>query len=92
VSQADTPLDRLTPRQIEVLAGMAQGWSNRRIGVELRLSTRSVESIVSNIITNLDLREADDGMNPRVSSVLLYLQHAAFDIHGVGDRSGEPAK
>ncbi|MSW82170.1 MAG: response regulator [Actinobacteria bacterium] len=92
VSQSDTPLDRLTPRQIEVLAGMAQGWSNRRIGIELLLSTRSVESIVSNIITNLDLREADDGMNPRVSSVLLYLQHAAFDIHGVGDRSGEPAK
>ncbi len=81
VAQPNTPIDRLTPRQVEVLSGMARGWSNRRISEELKLTTRTVESIISNIITNLDLREGEDGINPRVSSVLVYLQHAALELH-----------
>ena len=81
VSKPNTPLDRLTPRQFEVLAGMARGWSNRRIATEHQLTTRSIESIISDIITNLGLRESEDGLNPRVSSVLLYLQHAAIDLY-----------
>ncbi|MSV75065.1 MAG: response regulator [Actinobacteria bacterium] len=81
VAQPNTPIDRLTPRQVEVLSGMARGWSNRRIAEELTLTTRTVESIISNIITNLDLREGEDGINPRVSSVLVYLQHAALELH-----------
>ena len=88
VAQPNTPIDRLTPRQVEVLAGMARGWSNRRISVELSLTTRTVESIVSNIITNLDLREGEDGINPRVSSVLFYLQHAALEMHSGKDGDG----
>ncbi len=81
VAQPNTPIDRLTPRQVEVLSGMARGWSNRRIAEELTLTTRTVESIISNIITNLDRREGEDGINPRVSSVLVYLQHAALELH-----------
>lgn len=80
VAQPNTPIDRLTPRQVEVLSGMARGWSNRRIAEELNLTTRTVESIISNIITNLDLREGEHGINPRVSSVLVYLQHAAVEM------------
>ena len=65
---------------------MARGWSNRRLATEHQLTTRSIESIISNIIsniiTNLRLRKSEDGLNPRVSSVLLYLQHAAIDLLG----------
>ena len=91
VAQPNTPIDRLTPRQVEVLSGMARGWSNRRIAEELTLTTRTVESIISNIITNLDLREGEDGINPRVSSVLVYLQHAALELHsGAVSNSAAP--
>ena len=83
---------RITPRQVEVLSGMARGWSNRRIAEELTLTTRTVESIISNIITNLDLREGEDGNNPRVSSVLVYLQHAALELHsGAVSNGAEPS-
>ena len=92
VAQPNTPIDRLTPRQVEVLSGMARGWSNRRIAEELTLTTRTVESIISNIITNLDLREGEDGNNPRVSSVLVYLQHAALELHsGAVSNGAEPS-
>ena len=92
VAQPNTPIDRLTPRQVEVLSGMARGWSNRRIAEELTLTTRTVESIISNIITNLDLREGEDGINPRVSSVLVYLQHAALELHsGAVSNGAEPS-
>ena len=91
VSKPNTPMDRLTPRQFEVLGGVARGWSNRRIAAEHRITTRSVESIISNIITNLGLRESEDGLNPRVSSVLMYLQHAAIDLYSGEntDRAGK---
>ncbi len=70
------PLGRLTPRQLDVLARMARGWSNRRIGEELALSVRSVESIVSDLLTALDITGIEAGLNPRVTAVLLYVRNS----------------
>jgi DNA-binding NarL/FixJ family response regulator len=70
------PMGQLTPRQIDVLSRMARGWSNRRIADDLHLTVRTVESIASNIITVLDILHADDGLNPRVAAVLIYMQNS----------------
>ena len=40
------------------------------------LSGRSVESIVSDLITALDITGAELGMNPRVTAVLLYVRNS----------------
>lgn len=70
-----SPLDNLTPRQLDVLARMASGLANKAIAAELGLTPRTIESLVSQIFENLGLREASEGFNPRVSAILIYLEH-----------------
>jgi len=75
VRRGSGPLEILTPRQMDVLARMANGWSNRRIADDLVLSVRSVESVISDMMAALAIPRDDDGFNARVACVLLYLQH-----------------
>ncbi len=65
-------LDRLTPREREILSEMAQGKSNAAIAATLVLSTRAVEKHTNSIFSKLGLAEELD-MNRRVKAVLLYL-------------------
>lgn len=76
VPQRSGPLQPLTSRQIDVLARMANGWSNKRIADDLFLSVRTVESIVSDIIAALAVPKDVDGYNARVACVLIYLRHS----------------
>ena len=68
----DSILDRLTEREHEVLAEMANGGNNAAIGEALFISARSVEKHIGSIFTKLDLSETDD-TNRRVRAVLLFL-------------------
>ena len=69
-------LDRLTPRENEILALVARGLSNAAIGRTLRLSNKTVENHVSNLFAKLDLlNDADE--HRRIRAVLLYLQRDA---------------
>lgn len=65
-------LDRLTPRETEVLAEMAQGKSNSAIAASLVLSERAVEKHTNSIFSKLGLSEERD-LNRRVTAVLVYL-------------------
>lgn len=65
-------VDRLTPREREILAEMAQGKSNAAIAASLVLSTRAVEKHTNSIFSKLGLSEEID-VNRRVKAVLLYL-------------------
>ena len=65
-------LDRLTPREREILGEMAQGKSNAAIAATLVLSTRAVEKHSNSIFSKLGLSEEVD-VNRRVKAVLLYL-------------------
>jgi DNA-binding NarL/FixJ family response regulator len=65
-------LDRLTPREREILAEMAQGKSNAAIAATLILSERAVEKHTNSIFSKLGLSEERD-LNRRVKAVLLYL-------------------
>lgn len=69
----DDPLDRLTGREREVLALMAQGLNNAGLCSELHLSAKTVEGHVRSIFTKLDL-DADERANRRVLAVLRFLR------------------
>lgn len=75
VPEQTGPLADLTPRQIDVLSRMANGWSNKRIADDLVLSVRTVESVISDIIAALAIPKDVDGYNARVACVLVYLRH-----------------
>ena len=67
------PLDRLTPREREVLALMAEGRSNQGIADRFVITLRAVEKYVSSIFTKLDLPTTGSD-SKRVLAVLLYLR------------------
>jgi DNA-binding NarL/FixJ family response regulator len=71
---APSELDRLTPRELEVLGEMAQGKSNAAIAASLVLSERAIEKHTNSIFSKLGLSEERD-LNRRVSAVLVYLQN-----------------
>ena len=73
---SSSDLDRLTPREREILSEMAQGKSNSAIASTLVLSTRAVEKHTNSIFSKLGLSEEMD-MNRRVKAVLLYLADAS---------------
>ncbi|GAA4535091.1 MULTISPECIES: response regulator transcription factor [Nonomuraea] len=67
------PLDRLTPREYEVLQLMAEGRSNAGIGQALVLSEGAVGKHIGNIFAKLDLPPAE-GDHRRVLAVLQFLK------------------
>ncbi len=71
-SKKSSGLDRLTPREREVLAEMAQGKSNGAIAAALVLSERAVEKHINSIFSKLGLTE-EPQTNRRVKAVLMLL-------------------
>ena len=70
--RVDNPLDRLTPRQRDVLALMAEGRSNAGIGERLFLTERAVSKHVSHIYDELGIPPCVDD-HRRVLAVVRYL-------------------
>lgn len=66
-------LDRLSQREREILAFMAEGRSNHAIAQALVLSPKTVETHVRNIFMKLDLLPATDD-HRRVLAVLAHLR------------------
>lgn len=72
-SRKMSELDRLTPREREVLTLMAEGLSNGGIAERLVVSNGAVEKHISNVFTKLGL-DPEDGSHRRVLAVLTYLR------------------
>jgi DNA-binding NarL/FixJ family response regulator len=70
--RADNPLERLTERELEVLALMAEGRSNRAIAERLVVTEHTVEKHVKNIFGSLALPQSPDD-HRRVLAVVTYL-------------------
>jgi DNA-binding NarL/FixJ family response regulator len=70
----DNPLDRLTDREREVLALMAEGWSNQGIGERLFLSAKTVGGHIGSIMTKLQIADSRHE-NRRVLAVIHYLRN-----------------
>ena len=54
-SNKDAPVESLTPREVEVLRLIAQGYTNRQMADMLSISIRTVESHRSNLMGKLDM-------------------------------------
>jgi DNA-binding NarL/FixJ family response regulator len=77
--QRSAPLARLSPREREVMALIAEGRSNAAIAAALFITGKAVDKHINSIFTKLDLTlDSDD--NRRVLAVLRYLQ----DMMGTG--------
>ncbi len=67
------PLEKLTPRERDVLSLMAEGRSNAAIAASLVVSDSAVAKHINSIFTKLDLPPADDS-HRRVMAVLRFLE------------------
>ncbi|RSS26709.1 response regulator transcription factor [Streptomyces sp. WAC08452] len=67
------PLERLSPREREVLALIAEGKSNGAVARQLLVSEAAVGKHIGSIFTKLDLPPADD-THRRVLAVLAFLR------------------
>jgi DNA-binding NarL/FixJ family response regulator len=70
-------IDRLTPREVEVLALIASGAANAAIANELSLSDRGVQKHINAIFQKLDLHPDDTDVHRRVRAVLVYLSETS---------------
>jgi len=69
------PLDKLTEREREVLALLAEGLSNRAIATRLFVTERTIEAHVKQVFLKLGLN-TDPDSHRRVLAVLAYLRSA----------------
>ena len=70
-----TPLEELTPRELEILGLIAEGRSNTAIAEALVVTKRAVERHINAIFRKLELDESED-VSRRVTAALLYLTRA----------------
>ncbi|MEU9643353.1 response regulator transcription factor [Streptomyces sp. NPDC048188] len=76
----DTRLERLSPREREVLALMAEGLGNSAIAGRLVVTDGAVHKHIRSIFAKLDLSPADQ-VDRRVAAVLHYLESARAPRH-----------
>jgi DNA-binding NarL/FixJ family response regulator len=69
---ATSPLQALSPRELEVLGEVAQGKSNAAVAESLVLTKSAVEKHINSIFSKLNLAGAED-VSQRVKAVLLFL-------------------
>ncbi len=55
VAPSDPELDRLTPRELEVMRLLARGYAYKEIAAELFIGTKTVETHASNVLRKLQL-------------------------------------
>ena len=67
-----SPLHELTPRELDVLQGMAEGKNNAAIAESLVLTERSVEKVIHSIFLKLGLTW-EESVHKRVKAVIVYL-------------------
>jgi DNA-binding NarL/FixJ family response regulator len=77
-----SPLERLTPRECEVLGELASGKSNAAIARSLVISKRAVERHIGSIFAKLDLPEEDD-VSRRVQATLVFLAATSRQPQGL---------
>ncbi len=77
---ASSPLGEMTPRELDVLALIAEGKSNAAIAEELVLTKRAIEKQVNAIFLKLGLTYAPDAdqIAKRVRAALIFLSESEY--------------
>jgi DNA-binding NarL/FixJ family response regulator len=80
---AESPLAELTPRELEVLAAIAEGKSNTAISDALVLTKRAVEKHINAIFLKTGLSHSQDAndISPRVKAALMFLSEVEGGPH-----------
>lgn len=76
-SRPGDPVARLTPREREVMALMAEGRSNGSIAEALTVTLGAVEKHTQRIFAKLDLAPDDDAAHRRVLAVVRFLRNTS---------------
>ncbi|MGW4431782.1 response regulator transcription factor [Streptomyces tendae] len=79
-TRQDSRMERLSPREREVLALMAEGLGNSAIAGRLVVTDGAVHKHIRSIFAKLDLSPADQ-VDRRVAAVLHYLENARAPRH-----------
>lgn len=74
IRRAESPLQALTKREVDVLQEMAEGRTNSAIAERLHLSESAIEKHIGTIFTKLGLGE-ERQVSRRVAAVLAYLRN-----------------
>lgn len=61
-ADAEVMLGKLTPREREVLDGLAKGFPNKTIAYDLNISSRTVEVHRANLMSKLEVRSLSDAL------------------------------
>ena len=76
------PLDELSPRELEVLAALARGRTNRQIARALQIGEETVKAHVSSILAKLQLAD-------RTQAAIFGLQQRLVPLEEALDEQGE---
>ena len=71
---AGSPVRNLSPREVDVLRGMAEGRTNGAIAAALHVSESAVSKHVASVFAKLGLHESPD-TDRRVRAVLTWVEH-----------------
>jgi DNA-binding NarL/FixJ family response regulator len=71
--EAQLAIDKLTPREREVLQALAEGWSDREIAQQLHVGAGTVHSHVTNILSKL-------GVSSRLQALVFAVRHGVVTI------------
>ena len=64
----------LTPRELEIMSLLAEGYTNTAMADVLCIDIRTVQHHIENMYSKLRAEECFDGKHPRVSATRLYLE------------------
>jgi DNA-binding NarL/FixJ family response regulator len=78
-AREESPLGRLSPREQEILALVAEGRSNSAIAEALVITKRAVERHINAIFAKLELADSAD-VSRRVKAALVYLHGREDDV------------
>lgn len=86
----ENPFETLTPREREVIASIAQGLSNKKIGGNLFIEPRTVEHHITSICSKLHIDHNDTEKSARVEAATKYINQNPdfknpFDGHAVSE-------
>jgi DNA-binding NarL/FixJ family response regulator len=71
--EAQLVIDRLTPREREVLQALAEGWSDKEIATRLHVGVGTVHSHVTNILSKLEV-------SSRLQALVFAVRHGVVTI------------